>query len=103
MNERMHDHNSKDVGLLDYLLILAKYRKLLFMNFVIMGVAATVLSFLLPKYYKATAVFLPPEFRPYFSDTEFFRRPAGLERHYGRGLPDDSRESLAAGRDHQKI
>lgn len=51
---------SKEVHFIDYLLILAKWRKLLAGNFVVVGVLAVSLSLILPKYYKAGVVFLPP-------------------------------------------
>ena len=52
--------NSKEFGFVDYLLVLARWRKLLVVNFIAVGAAAVILSLLLPKYYKATAIFLPP-------------------------------------------
>lgn len=52
--------NSKEVDFIDYLLLIAKWRKLIVSNLIIVGVFAVVLSLLLPKYYKAGVVFLPP-------------------------------------------
>jgi len=56
----MASSNSREVNLLDYLLVLVKWRKLLLINFFVVGIAAVIFSLILPKYYRATITFLPP-------------------------------------------
>ncbi|KAA3617963.1 MAG: hypothetical protein DWQ05_07915 [Calditrichaeota bacterium] len=50
----------KEFNTLDYVLVFLKWRKLIIWNFFIVSILAVIISFLLPKYYKSTAVFLPP-------------------------------------------
>lgn len=56
----MNEQNNREVGLLDYLLILVKWRRVILTNFLIALALGVTLSLLLPKYYRATATFLPP-------------------------------------------
>ena len=51
---------TKEMSFLDFLFILTKWKRLLIYNFLIISVIAVVVSLILPKYYRATAVFLPP-------------------------------------------
>lgn len=44
----------------DFLWLLTKWRKFLFINLSIVGVIAIVVSFQLPKWYEATAIVMPP-------------------------------------------
>lgn len=48
-------------GLGDLLLVLGKWRKFIVINVVIVTVAAAVVSFLLPRWYRSTATILPPK------------------------------------------
>jgi uncharacterized protein involved in exopolysaccharide biosynthesis len=50
----------KPIGLLDYLLVLAKWRKWLSINFFAVCAIAAIFVSLLPKWYQATATILPP-------------------------------------------
>lgn len=47
--------------LLRYLQVIVKYRKMIFYNVLILTIIAAVISFVLPKRYKATAQILPPQ------------------------------------------
>ena len=51
---------NKDINVLDYFYILYKARKYIFWNFVIVCFLAAVASLILPKYYKSSAILLPP-------------------------------------------
>lgn len=50
----------KEFSLLDFLMIFLRRKRFLFRHFVVVTVLAVVTSYLIPKKYKATAVFLPP-------------------------------------------
>lgn len=52
--------NDKGINLFDYLLLLIKWKKPMIISTLIVGVLAVGLSFILPKHYKATVLFLPP-------------------------------------------
>ena len=53
--ERQH------VGFLDYLAVLMNWRKFIVVNFLVVTALAVIVSFLLPKWYKATASILAPK------------------------------------------
>ncbi len=55
---------NKEINILDYLYLMYKARKYIIWNFVIVCFLAAVVSLILPKYYKSSAILLPP------SDTE---------------------------------
>ncbi len=50
--------------ILRYLKIIIKYRKVIFYNVLILTLLAAIISFILPKQYKATAQILPPTEEP---------------------------------------
>ncbi len=57
----MTESNQKEVRFSDYLYVLYKWRKFLIINLVIVIVLSTIISFLIPKTYKATAtIMIPP-------------------------------------------
>ena len=65
MSDKSHDQQSTDlrtVNVLDYLVVITKYRKFVF-RFVALSVllAAIVLFLFMSKWYKATAVIMPPK------------------------------------------
>lgn len=45
---------------LDFIWLLTKWRKSIFINLLVVGVVSLIISFQLPKWYKATAVVMPP-------------------------------------------
>lgn len=51
----------KDINILDYFYLIYKARKFIFWNFIFVTVFAAVISFVLPKYYKSSALLLPPQ------------------------------------------
>jgi len=51
----------RDINILDYFYLLYKARRFIFWNLVIVTVLAGIMSFILPKYYKSTALLLPPQ------------------------------------------
>ena len=51
---------NKEINILDYLFLLYKARKYIIWNFVIVCVIAAAASLIMPKYYKSTAILLPP-------------------------------------------
>lgn len=51
----------KQVSLLDYFVVLVKWRRLLIVNVLTVAILAVVISLLLPKWYKGTAVIAPPK------------------------------------------
>jgi uncharacterized protein involved in exopolysaccharide biosynthesis len=57
MNETKFNH----MGMLDYLAILIKWRKFIAICVLAVTLIAGVISFLLPKWYKATASLMPPK------------------------------------------
>ncbi len=52
---------SKEIGLLDYLKVIVKWRKLIVWNTIGLGIFAFLVSLAIPNRYKAQAVLLPPE------------------------------------------
>ena len=52
------------VGFWDYLALLVKWRRLIVSNFVVICVIALILSFILPKWYKAETMLFPPSEQP---------------------------------------
>lgn len=52
--------NKEKKTFIDFLLLLTKWRKSIFINLFLVGVISIVISFMLPKWYKATAVVMPP-------------------------------------------
>jgi len=51
----------KEINILDYFYLMYKARKFIIWNFVIVTVLAAVVSMFLPKYFKSTALLLPPQ------------------------------------------
>ncbi len=51
----------KDINILDYFYLIYKARKFIFWNFIFVTVFAAVIGFVLPKYYKSSALLLPPQ------------------------------------------
>lgn len=51
---------NKEITLIDYLLMLTKWRKFLFLNFLIVCVLAAAISLTLPKWYTSSTTILPP-------------------------------------------
>ena len=51
----------KEVGLLDYLGILMRWRKFIVINTIVVMAVTTIVVFVLPKWYRATASILPPK------------------------------------------
>lgn len=52
---------SKDkMTFIDFLVLLTKWRKFIFVNLMVVGIISIIISFQLPKWYKATAVVMPP-------------------------------------------
>ena len=47
--------------LVDYAAVLVRWRKLIVVNFIVVTLAAVIVSLLLPKWYKATTSLLPPK------------------------------------------
>lgn len=46
---------------LSFLLLLVKWKKSLLLNIIIIGITSLIISLLLPKWYKSTAVVMPPQ------------------------------------------
>src|SRR6266404_1447724 len=64
--ERLLDHDRTNddgvkIGFLEYVAVLLKWRKFILLNSIAVAVLAVIISFLLPKWYKATASILPPK------------------------------------------
>lgn len=53
--------NKKEFKFLDFVLLLTKWRKSIFINLMLVGIIALLFSLQLDKWYKATAVILPPK------------------------------------------
>jgi len=53
--------NKKEFRFLDFVLLLTKWRKSIFINILLVGIIALLFSLQLDKWYKATAVVLPPK------------------------------------------
>jgi len=51
---------NKDINILDYFYLIYKARKYIFWNFVIVCFLAAIVSIILPKYYRSSAILLPP-------------------------------------------
>lgn len=51
---------NREVNFWDYLAVIVKWRKLIMVSFVTVCVIASIVSLVLPKWYKATATLLPP-------------------------------------------
>jgi uncharacterized protein involved in exopolysaccharide biosynthesis len=51
----------KEVNLFDYAAVFVKWRRLFTFNFLVVCVATAIISLILPKWYRATAVIMPPE------------------------------------------
>ncbi len=52
--------SKKELSFWDYFALLVKWRKLIVVNFVVICVLAIILSFILPKWYRAETTLLPP-------------------------------------------
>ncbi|MCF7810641.1 hypothetical protein K9N50_06600 [bacterium] len=58
----MKDNESEvRLNVLDLLVLIAKWHKLFIVNFILVAIIASIVSLLLPKWYSATAVILPPK------------------------------------------
>ncbi len=55
---------SREVDFWDYISVLIRWRRFIFINFVVICVMAIGVSFVIPKWYKAKATLLPPEESP---------------------------------------
>jgi len=51
----------RDVNIIDYFLLFYKARKFIIWNFIIVVFLAAIASLIMPKYYKTSAMILPPE------------------------------------------
>lgn len=60
-NSLVQQDKASQIGLVDLLIILAKYKKLIIGFPVIVAIASAVLSFVLPNVYKASVKLLPPQ------------------------------------------
>ena len=58
-----NNRNNKEVAfnMLDFFLLIAKWKRFLFLNTFIISVAAIITSLLLPKYYIAYSTIMPPK------------------------------------------
>lgn len=61
MSESEKDKDQREFSLLEALEILVRYRRLIVGNMAIVTILAVIISLVLPKWYKSTAVILPPE------------------------------------------
>lgn len=61
MNESQKKQDQRDFSVLGALEVLVRYRRLIVANVVIVTLIAVLVSLLLPKWYRSTAVILPPE------------------------------------------
>lgn len=52
---------NKEIHFIDILAVLVKYRKLIIINFLIVAIVAVIICLLLPEWFKAEAVIMPPE------------------------------------------
>lgn len=52
---------NKEVNLLDYGVVLVKWRRLFIVNFLVVCTITAIISLLMPKWYRSTAILLPPE------------------------------------------
>lgn len=52
---------NKKTNLIDYLYVVVKWRKLIVTNFLVVSIISVIISLLLPKWYRATAVIMPPQ------------------------------------------
>src|SRR5262245_27632192 len=52
---------NKEVNLLDYGVVLVKWRRLFLVNFLVVCTITGIISLVLPKWYRSTAILLPPE------------------------------------------
>ena len=51
----------EEKNIFDYLIVFAKWKKFIFIFFLSSAVIALIVSLILPKYYQAEAVIMPPE------------------------------------------
>lgn len=51
----------REINVIDYLFVLIKWRKLILINFLIVAIIAVIISLLLPKWYQAETIIMPPE------------------------------------------
>lgn len=75
MNEVQHllrdddkRQDSNGVNLLDYFTILLKWRKFILGNILVMTILAIIVSFVLPKWYRATCSLMPPKEQSVFGE-----------------------------------
>src|ERR1035437_8039373 len=61
MGENLPSNTINNYELFDYFKLLGKWKKFIIINFLIVTVAALVVSFLLPQWFLATATVLPPQ------------------------------------------
>ena len=61
MEENQKNGVQQKVDMLDYISILMKWKRFIFINVLAVSILAVIVSLLLPKWYKATASILPPK------------------------------------------
>lgn len=83
---------SKNVNLIDYFYVLVKWRKLIIINFMIVSVAAVIISILMPKWYQSTAVIMSPKSQSLGLDIASMVSKLPIS---GLGLPVGSTETQA--------
>jgi tyrosine-protein kinase Etk/Wzc len=59
--EQINNQASGQKSLIDFLIILVKWRKLIILNVIVVTLLAIIISFILPKKYTSTANILPPK------------------------------------------
>jgi tyrosine-protein kinase Etk/Wzc len=52
--------NEKEISLVNLMLKIARHSRMIIINFVVVSVIAVIISLLLPKWYKAEAIIMPP-------------------------------------------
>ncbi|NOY49760.1 MAG: hypothetical protein GXO88_04235 [Chlorobi bacterium] len=53
--------NEKSINLLDLFTVMVRWRKFIYRNVIIVTIISIIISLLLPKWYKATTIILPPQ------------------------------------------
>lgn len=80
----------KEFNILDYFFLLYKARKFVFWNFIIVCFLAAAASLVMPKYYRSTAILLPPsEAEEAFGFSEVMSALPVNIRLGGQGSPSD--------------
>lgn len=60
-NSQKNNSTAGQKNLLDFFILLVKWRKIILLNVTIVTICAAIISFLLPKWYTSTANILPPK------------------------------------------